>query len=340
MKLFNPFLIKNVAFDNRIVIAPMVPFGIARLSNFAMSNPLLTHYSQLARNAAGLLVTQSLSVTPHPVHDSGVGIFHKDHIPALRTVVQACHSYNTRLFAQLAYPSTGFYQGDSILGLSALELDTIAKQFIQAAWRCKQAGCDGIELHGANSFFLNMLAAPASNQRTDHYGGSLENRLRLVKTIVDGIREFSDENFILSYRMGCTNDPATDIQTAQALQRMGVELIHACSGISSSSRLAVPPGFGFNAVVFMATVVAKHLDIPVIAVNNISTLRRGNDLVEAGQCEFAAYGKPFLADPEFLVHAKENIDYQPCLNCGRCQWFVDGSHCPARRAKDNSPKII
>lgn len=331
MKLFEPFQIKYVSFANRIVIAPMVPFGLARLTNFTITEELMAHYGLLASNGAGLLITQSLSVTPQPLHDSGVGIFHDDHIPGLRAVAEACHHNNTRIFAQLAYPSTGFHQGDSILSVSPAELDAIARQFIQAARRSKRAGCDGIELHGANSFFLNMMASPISNQRTDGYGGSIDNRLRLVRTIVEGIGEFLDEDFMLSYRMGWNDSLAMDIQTAQALQRMGVEMIHVCSGISSGRRLPIPESFAYNAVVYTCIEVRKNVDIPVIVVNDIQTLRRGSDLVEAECCEFVAYGKPFLADPLFLIHSRENIDYWACLRCGTCKWFFDGRHCPARR---------
>jgi 2,4-dienoyl-CoA reductase-like NADH-dependent reductase (Old Yellow Enzyme family) len=209
-------------------------------------------------------------------------------------------------------------------------MEEIKEEFVNAAKRCKEAGCDGIELHGAHGFFLNSVASPLSNMREDHYGGELDGRLLLVSRIVRGIKAFADDDFIISYRMGWNDDLDTDIRTAQALEALGIELLHVSSGIPVGRKLVVPDDFPFNDIVYTGVQVKKNAHIPVIAVNDIRTLRRGSSLLESKQCDFVAYGRPFLADDAFLRNSLDDCDYTPCYRCKICQWFINGEKCPAK----------
>lgn len=329
MKIFEPIRIKNVPFYNRVVMAPMVPFGMPQLATGVMSDTLLRHYLDRAANGMGLMITQSLSVTIARPTAGGAGIYADEHIDHLRAIAAACHERDTRLFAQLAYPSIGQQNGDSVDRLTAEELAVITEEFVEAAFRCKEAGCDGIELHGAHGFFLNMFASPLANQRTDIYGGDVDGRLHLVRSIINGIRTFLDDDFIISYRMGWSDDMNTDIQTAQALEALGVELLHVSSGIPASRHTTIPEDFQYNSIVFAGTEIKKHVNIPVTVVNDIRTLNRGNKLLENGLCDFAAYGRPFLADPLFFANSLLNKDHEPCLRCKTCLWFTHYDRCPA-----------
>lgn len=331
MKIFEPIKIKNVQFQNRVVMAPMVPFGMPELPDGRMCDTMLQHYLDRAPNGMGLMITQSLSVTSRLPAAGGTGIWADEQIDHLRTIVEACHAHGTKLFAQLAYPSAGHRNGDSINDLTTEELAEINGEFVRAAVRCRDAGCDGIELHGAHGFFLNMLASPLANKRTDSYGGDVAGRLRFVRDIVDGIRPILDEDFILAYRMGWNDDLETDIKTAQALEALGVELMHVSSGISGSKQTTAPEGFCNNSIVFSGTEIKKHVNIPVMVVNDIRTLNRGNALLEEGLCDFVAYGQPFLADPLFFAKSLGNMDQQPCFRCKNCQWFTHYDRCPAAR---------
>jgi len=336
MKIFEPIRIKNVQFQNRVVMAPMVPFGMPELASGAMSDTVIHHYMERAANGMGLLITQSLSVTQNSANAGGAGIYADVHINNLRIIADACHDHGTKLFVQLAYPSHGHQNGDSLNSRTTEELVEITEEFVKAAFRCKEAGCDGVELHGAHGFFLNMLASPISNKRDDIYGGDLNERLLLAENIINGIRAFSDDDFIISYRMGWNNDMDTDIQTALALEALGVELLHVSSGISASRPAEIPEGFQYNSIVFSGTEIKKHISIPVTVVNNIRTLNRGNQLLEDKLCDFVAYGKPFLSDPLFYANSLTDLDHQPCLRCRTCMWFTDYSRCPALKKYKNS----
>lgn len=339
MKIFDSIKIKNVIFQNRIVMAPMVPFGLPVNQDGTMGKELINHYLQRTFNSMGLMISQTLSVTASPLTsktliDGGAGVYLNNHKEYLSQLAEGCHRRGTKFFAQLGYPSIGYHHGDSIAELTEADIETIKNEFVYAAKLCKESGCDGIELHGANGFFLNMFACPLSNHRRDQYGGDINGRLLLVKKIVKEIQAFADDHFIISYRMGWNDNLENDIQTAQALEQMGINLLHVSFGIPSDRKIKVPEDFPYNSIVYTGTQVKKHVQIPVIAVNDIRTLRRGNLLIENYACDFAAFGKPFLADKDFLTKSLSNYDFNPCFGCKSCQWFKNGKNCPARIKTD------
>lgn len=336
MKILQPIKVKNVQFNNRVVMAPMVLFGLPGTKNGIIGEVLLNHYLKRADTRIGLIIFQSASVTSKKMlYDSsgglgGIGIFSNEHIKNIQKIAEACHQNGTKFFVQLSYPSVGYHNGDTITYLTETDIEEIKDEFVKAARRCKEAGCDGIELHGANSFFLNMFASPVSNKRKDQYGGELHGRLLLVKKIVEEIKEFTEDNFIISYRMGWNDSLDTDIKTARALEAIGVEMLHISFGIPGDRSLELSDDYEFNDVIFTGSQVKEHVQIPVIAVNDIRTFHRGNNLLENNVCDFAAYGRPFLADEEFMTKSLENIYYKPCLRCNKCQWFLNGEKCTAR----------
>lgn len=305
MKIFEPFQIKNITFQNRVVIAPMTPPKVPEHLDGTMSEELIDYYIDRASNQTGLLITQSLLVAP-PKDKSAyqTGIYADRHKAGLKRIIEAYHKQGTKVFVQLIYPKVSYVKGSSINSFSTTDMERIRDEFVSATQRCKEAGCDGIEFHGAHGFFLNMMLSPHSNNRTDRYGGSFDGRLLLVKEIVQGIRSFIDDDFILSYRMGWMDTLSEDIQTARALEQMGIELLHISIGIPSKRVMELPTGYNYNEVVYTGTKIKHAVQSPVIVVDNIKTLDRGNDLLEHGECDFVAYGRPFLTDMNFLKNAK------------------------------------
>lgn len=201
---FSPFQIKNVAFQNRIVMAPMVRFGF-QTDKGSMGDELIREYTASADKGIGLIIIQLLSVSPEVTFErgagssGGVGVYSEEHIGYLSRIAKACHDGNSRVFAQLCLSGYGYdstYSKD-VNALSSEELVCIRNRFIYAARLCKKAGLDGVELHGAHTYFLNMLASRFSNKRKDKYGGALMGRLALAKEIINGIQEFSGDSFLI-----------------------------------------------------------------------------------------------------------------------------------------------
>lgn len=329
MKILDPVEIKNVAFKNRVVMAPVVRFGFPSRDGI-MGEKLMKDYLDRADKGIGLIICQALHVSEEYTAEDRAGVYSDRHTGYLAQLAEAHHKNETRFFAQLNINGFGFYRNDSedVNRLTKKELIRIRDAFIRGAEICKKAGLDGIELHGAHTFFLNMMASPRSNRRQDVYGGDPAGRLTLVKEITEGIRSFTGDRFIVSYRMGWGESLDADVETARTLERMGIDMLHVSFGIPRDRKLELPADFDYNDVVYTGCHVKKHVTIPVICVNGIRTLRRGNALIENNCCDFAAYGMPFLADPGFLEKSLEDMDYKPCLECSGCQWFMNGEKCP------------
>ncbi|AFS79331.1 NADH:flavin oxidoreductase/NADH oxidase [Gottschalkia acidurici 9a] len=330
--IMDPIKIKNILFKNRVVMAPMVCFGWPS-ENGMMSEKLIDHYKKRASTGIGLMISQSISVSSKESCDGGIGIYNEDHINYLSNIRETCHQNGTRFFSQLIYPGLAYHYSSSldINKMSKDDLRKIRDEFIHSAQLCKKAGLDGIELHGAHGFFLNMITSPISNNREDEYGGDINRRLLLVKEIVEGIKRFTDDDFIVSYRMGWNDCLDTDIKMAQALEKIGIELLHISSGIPMDRELEMPEDFHFNNIVYTGSQVKKHVNIPTIVVNDIRTFARGKYLVNHDMCNFVAYGKPFLADESFMTKSLENDKYESCFRCKKCQWFINSDNCPAKR---------
>lgn len=335
--IFSPISVRGISFENRIVMAPMVRFGFPCMDG-VMGEELMREYLDRADKGIGLLVSQSLSVSPRPGPterlgaSGGAGAWSPRHIDCLSRIAHACHDGGSRFFAQLSLPDFAYGNPASrnVNELTAKELADIRSWFIHAAELCREAGADGVELHGAHTHFLNMMASSRSNGRKDSYGGSLGNRLRLAREIVGGIRESAGEGFLVSYRMGWGEDLDDDARIAQALQSAGVDILHVSSGIPENRDLKVSAAPEFNEVVYSGCQVKGHVGIPVIAVDGIGTLARGNRLIERGACDFVAYGRPFLACGAFAERGRNDMDFRPCFECRTCKWFTDGRKCPAQ----------
>ena len=331
--IHSSYQIKNVQFPNRIVMAPMVRFGYVN-ENGVMGRRLLDDHLSRAGCGAGLVISEALYVTdtvPVPSELSWrAGVWSDEHIEYLRTICDSYHSGGSVFFAQLAHP--GFSFGDeSARDINQISLDEIQKirdGFIHASVRCRKAGLDGVEFHGAHTFFLNSLASATANKRTDRYGGDIAGRMTLIQEIIEGVRQEVGDEFLLGYRMGWTENIHTDMETAQALEKLGLDILHVSTGIPRSRGLSLPDDFIFNEVVYSAALVKKNVTVPVISVNQIRTAARGSRVIEQGISDFVAFGKPFLADIEFALKAKIDAEYMPCLECRGCQWFTDGARCP------------
>ncbi len=347
MKLLEEVQVKNVSFQNRIAIAPMCPFGIEAGEDESLGEGILEYYKRRLETKPGLLITQAFKVKEDKSVLRGFGITSKRQLEDIRKLADLAHENGVKIITQLAYPSDGHHRHDTIDFWRKDELKEIEDSFVKAAYNAKEAGCDGIELHGANMFFLNLFSSPITNHRIDEFGGDVNGRLHLARNIISRIKEFADENFIIGYRMGWNQDLETDIETAKALEEAGIDLFHISYGIREADRYMPkeypsfvsypgttrekqigPEDFDYNDVVYTGSRIKEHLNIPVILVDEIWTFERGEKLLEDNAGDFIAYGRPFLADDKFIVRSKEDPSFNGCFKCKDCAWFYDLYKCP------------
>lgn len=344
-KLFSEITIKNKRIKNRIVLPPMVCFGWTDDNGFESDDHII-HYERIAESGTGLIILEAHAVSKDgKLAATQPGIWSDDHIEGLSRIAEACHKHGAVVLVQIHHagsktprtvaetavaPSDHVTNKINARALTIDEIKNIQKDFVAAARRAEKAGFDGIELHGAHSYLINQFMSPLTNKRTDEYGGSLENRAKFAIEIISAIKKEVANDFIIDYRMG-GNEPTLKegIEVAKLLEKAGVDMLHVSAGIASPELPQPPEGFPYNWIVYVGTEVKKHVNVPVVVVNDIRTPERAAYLIDNSMADLVAIGRGQLADHNWTRHAMENEAIVDCLKCRpKCSWFSNGKKCP------------
>lgn len=349
--LFSEFTIKGKIIKNRVVMPPMVCFGWAGNTGH-VSGKHIAHYEARARGGVGLIIIEATCVSPDGrLSPDQLGLWSDDFIEGLKRLVDVCHGFGTKVLVQIHHAGANTHKDVSDIPLSSSdfnkkdrnvramtleEIKRVQNDFVKAAVRAEKAGFDGVELHGAHGYLISQFVSPLVNKRTDNYGGELSNRLRFPLEIIRMIKEQVGKDFILGYRMG-GNEPGLEEGKliARELESHGVDLLHVSSGISSGVLPEVPAGFPYNWIVYCGTEIKKVVNIPVIVVNGIKKPDEARFLLQNNLADFTAIGRSLLVDPEWANKARDKVNADPCLQCSRCIWFIDGTKCPGIKKRNN-----
>lgn len=213
------------------------------------------------------------------------------------------------------------------------QIKTLIDQFVSAAGRVKKAGADGVELHAAHGYLLQQFLSPYTNRREDEYGGTLTNRMRLLKEIIDGIRSECGADFPISVRLsveeyydrigypgqGITLDEG--VKMAKKLEDFGIDAINVSSGSYDTAQTSCEPiSFPTGWRKYLAKAVKEQVKIPVIAANLIRTPEQAEAQLSEGTQDFIAMGRSFLSDPQWAKKAMEGRsgEINRCICCLRC----------------------
>ena len=345
--LFSGYTLKGLKVKNRIVLPPMVCFGYTDDTGM-ISKKNLEHYRVRSESGAGIIITEATSVNKDGrAVASQLGIWSDDHIPGLSEIAAIVRGSGAVSILQLhhaglvTHPSVyavslGPSAEDgkpSTRALTHEEIHGIISDFIKAGIRAREAGFDGVELHGAHGYLINQFTNTLWNHRTDEYGGSFENRLRFASAIIKGIKKECGPEFILGYRIGA-NTPTLDdgINVAVHYESLGLDYAHISHGGNLQNLPRPPKGFDYNWIVYSGVRVKEKLKIPVIAVNEIKTAERANYLIENSLADFVSVGRPQLADPHWVKHLQQGEEVNACLSCKpKCRWYESSELCPARK---------
>lgn len=347
--------IGRLELKNRTVMTAM---GVSLASSSGEANDdIIRYYEERAKGGCGLIITEVTRIDD----ETGVGTSHQlsvtqaKNIPGLQRLVDTVHKYGTKIFFQLHHPgrqtSSALLDGRQIVApspvmckmmqempreLSTSECESLRDAFIRGAVFTKIAGADGVELHAAHGYLLNEFLSPYTNQRTDQYGGNEENRLRILKEIIFGIRNACGPNFPISVRLSADEfveggiGLEDTIQIALKLESYGIDVINISTGIYESMNTIVEPGsYAQGWKKHYAKAIKEQVSIPVIAVNNIKEPSVAESLLEENICDFIGLGRSLLADPEWVNkaltgHAEE---IRKCIGCLYCfEGLGQGKH--------------
>ncbi|MGD0624363.1 MAG: FAD-dependent oxidoreductase [Thermodesulfobacteriota bacterium] len=342
--LFSPIQIKAMELANRVVLPPMG----TNLGNpdGSVSAASLAYLKRMARGGAGLVVTEVCAVHPSgSAINNQLGVYEDRFIPGLKKLVALAHAAGSKIALQLHHAgreSLHLLQQKKAVAPSAIrslvygltpreitrdEIQEIIAAFGSAAFRAREAGFDAVEVHGAHGYLLTQFLSALSNQRSDNYGGSLPNRSRFIREVLQEVRRRVGEDFPISLRISveeCIRDGYTfeDIKPILPdLVRAGADILHASlgthgspGGITSAS-LEYEPGFN----VWRAKKVKEVADVPVIAVGRFTDPTLADEVISRGEADLVAFGRQYLTDPDFLIKARGGRpeDIRKCIACNQ-----------------------
>ena len=342
--LFSPLEIGPLRLPNRIVVAPMCQYS--SIDGLA-SDWHVQHWTSLALSGAGLFITEATAVeargriswgdlglyddateaafaqslatvrrwSPMPV---GVQLAHAGRKASTRKpwengggVIAPDAEHGWQVVAPSAIP---YAQGDPPPeALDAAGLDQIVHAFVDSARRAVRLGLDLIELHAAHGYLLHEFLSPLSNRRTDGYGGSLENRMRLVLEVFDAVKSAVPESMALGIRISATDwvdggwDLEQSISLAKALDLRGCHFIHVSSGGLHPAQ-AIPAGPGYQLP--FAEAIKREVAMPVIAVGLITEPLQAEAVLANDQADAVALARAMLFDPRWPWHAAAALGAQ------------------------------
>lgn len=334
-KLFEPVRIGSLELKNRLVMPAMNSHYADEQHHYTPQ--ACNYYGERALGGFGLLITEFLCVSEEGLaYPMQAAIYDDCFIPTLQKLTQRVHENGGRIFAQLHH--AGRMQGKGSTPLPAVgasnipdaanmipvheltteEIPAVEQKFVEAAVRAKQAGFDGVEVHGAHGYLLAQFLSRGVNKRVDRYGGSITNRARIVCEIVAGIKKACGADFPVSVRTsgdeGYSGGNRIDDAVAQCLlfEQAGADVVNVSHGIAIHSYYSES---GFN----IANVkrVKDALKIPVIGVGRMNDPTLILGALESGSMDLVALGRESVCDPHLPEKIREGR-LDEILTCTGC----------------------
>jgi 2,4-dienoyl-CoA reductase-like NADH-dependent reductase (Old Yellow Enzyme family) len=340
--LFSPIAIGGLEFSNRIAVAPMCQYSA---DDGSASDWHIQQWMTYALSGAGMVTIEMTDVERRGRISHGCLGLYSDHneaaakraldaarrvaLPGTRFGVQLAHA-GRKASCQRPWEGGGplkpdedpwqtvsasdlpFAEGWHVpRALSEDEIHALIGDFVSAAHRAERAGFDFIELHSAHGYLLHQFISPLSNRRTDRWGGSLENRVRLAVEIARAVKK-AVPGLMLGARISVTDwvdgglTVEEGVEVARALHDAGAAYI-CCSSGGNSPLQKIPTGPGYQ--VHLAEAVKKAVGVPVRAVGMISGAKQANDIVVEGRADMVALARAILADPRWPMRASAALGH-------------------------------
>lgn len=362
-KLFSPIKIGSITIKNRFAMAPMGPLGLAD-ANGGWNQRGIDYYVERAKGGTGLIITgvtffdqvvekQDPTTVPNPLYKP------VNFVKTSREMTERIHAYGSKIFLQL---SGGFGRvtiptnvGDippiapsaiphrwldkTCRAITVDEIHAIVRQFGEAAFHAKRAGFDGVQIHAVHEgYLIDQFAISMFNQRTDEYGGSLENRLRFAKEIVEEIKKtcgddfpvtlrFSLKSMIKDWRVGALpgedfeekgRDTEEGLKAAKLLESYGYDALDTDVGTYDAWWWNHPPMYQKKGLYReYCKMVKEVVDIPVFCAGRMDNPDMALEAIENGECDVIDLGRPLLADPDYCnkLRCGKITQIRPCISC-------------------------
>jgi anthraniloyl-CoA monooxygenase len=338
--MFTPYQLRSVILPNRIVVSPM---DVYSATDGIPNDFHLVHLGARALGGAGLVFTEMACVSPEGRITLGcTGMYAPEHVSGWTRIVQFVHERSpAKICLQLGHSGR---KGSTKLGLegtdipleegnwelfgpsplshrptmpvprvmSRRDMDKVRDEFARAAEMAIGCGFDMVELHCAHGYLLSSFITPLANQRTDEYGGSLENRLRFPLEVFRAMRAVWPSDKPMSARISATDwveggvTGEDSVEIARAFIAAGADIIHVSTGQTSPN---ARPVYGRMWQTPFSDRIRNEARIPTIAVGNVTEPDQVNSIIAAGRADLVALARPHLTDPAWTLHAAAELGY-------------------------------
>ncbi len=342
MKILEPITFANgrLRSKNRVVMPPM-GMGYAH-EDGRVSDKVIEYYRARAASGVGMMVVENCIIDPDVL---GVGpelqLHSEIHLPGLQKLSGVIKGFGALAGLQLNHmgrqttlgkpvapsPIPISERGPKPRVLNTSDIQFVIDEFVKAAAWVKQTGFDFVELHGAHGYLMCEFLSPVSNKRDDEYGGDFDRRLTFPLRIIEGIRQACGEDFPIQFRLSGSEyvpgglDVDQTSKIAKKLVEAGVCSISVSAGNWQTLRYIMAPMFmapGYLAD--DAARIRKAVDVPVIAVGRIHSVRVAEEVLQQGKADLVAVGRGLIADPDWVRKLEEGKqdDIRPCISCNAC----------------------
>ena len=348
--LFAPIQIGRTLVKNRVM-------RVATTSNLAERNRvgerMLAFYRTVAEGGAGIIVSEAVRLHPlDAVVPSAIPLFDRGVIPGMRRISDAIHQNGAQFIIQLNHGGrqhlgrrVGTLVAPSAIAcprsggvphaLTTREVEEMVEYFVAAAVNARDCGADGVEIHGAQGHLIGQFVSPYSNTRTDRYGGSLENRLRFPREIIQGVRRRIGAGPIVGYRLGVEEFTAGGLtiddtcEIAAALARDGlIDYISLSQGNFNTIETHLPdrhwPQLTYRGI--QRRIKQAVGDLVVVQSTRIQTPEQAQDVIASGDGDMVGLCRALIVDPEWPKKAMEGRadEIRRCIACNQCWDWISG----------------
>ena len=361
--LFSPISIGKVSIKNRFAMAPMGPLGLGDAQG-GFNQRGIDYYTARARGGTGLIIT-GVTFVDNTIEEHGMPNCPNStynpvqFVRTAREMTERVHAYNARIFLQMSggfgrvtiptnlgefppvapSPIQHRWLDKTCRALTVDEIHELVRDFGEGAYNAKRAGFDGVQIHAVHEgYLIDQFAISLFNQRTDEYGGSLENRLRFAREIVEEIKRrcgqdfpvmlrYSPKSFIKALREGALpgeefeekgRDLPEGVEAAKLLVSYGYDALDVDVGSYDAWWWSHPPMYQKKGLYMpYAKLVKENVDVPVLCAGRMDDPDMAEGAVNDGMCDIISLGRPLLADPDYVnkLRRGERKCIRPCISC-------------------------
>lgn len=325
-KLLEPITIGKLSLKNRVVMPPMCMYEVEKEDGIVTEFHKI-HYGARAIGGVGLIIIEATAIEPRGrLTMNDLGLWNDSQVEKFTDLVALLHKFGSKVGVQLAHGGRKAITNEEPIAPSALrfnenyaipkamtiaEIQAIVQQFQAAAKRASDANVDMIEIHVAHGYLLNEFISPLTNKRDDMYGGSLENRYRIVKEVIEAVKTVFDKSIWvrISANEYAENGTTMDefVQIVSYMKEQGVELVDVSSGgVIDNPPRNLYPGYQVE----RATFIKEQTGMPVSVVGFLTDPKVGEFILRTNQADLIAVGRGLIANPNWILIAAEALREQ------------------------------